>query len=105
MIDTRHESGVVPRHNPQAGVLVGGEHAKGVVGAPVVHNNELQVGVILAEHVWHGLVQPPGTIVDGHNNGHQRLIVQSISSISTVSYTHLRAHETRHDLVCRLLLE
>src|SRR5450756_773013 len=25
--------------------------------------------------------------------------------VSTVSYTHLRAHETRHDLVCRLLLE
>src|SRR5665648_1215249 len=25
--------------------------------------------------------------------------------IETVSYTHLRAHETRHDLVCRLLLE
>src|SRR5659263_720716 len=24
--------------------------------------------------------------------------------IRTVSYTHLRAHETRHDLVCRLLL-
>src|SRR5665648_1136346 len=24
---------------------------------------------------------------------------------SAVSYTHLRAHETRHDLVCRLLLE
>src|SRR5450759_5886913 len=24
---------------------------------------------------------------------------------SPVSYTHLRAHETRHDLVCRLLLE
>ena len=23
----------------------------------------------------------------------------------TVSYTHLRAHETREDLVCRLLLE
>src|SRR5665648_1248984 len=26
-------------------------------------------------------------------------------SIGSVSYTHLRAHETRHDLVCRLLLE
>ena len=26
-------------------------------------------------------------------------------SYSSVSYTHLRAHETRHDLVCRLLLE
>src|SRR5665648_551531 len=25
-------------------------------------------------------------------------------SVKTVSYTHLRAHETRHDLVCRLLL-
>src|SRR5665648_1182276 len=25
--------------------------------------------------------------------------------ILPVSYTHLRAHETRHDLVCRLLLE
>src|SRR5450756_154981 len=24
--------------------------------------------------------------------------------VVTVSYTHLRAHETRHDLVCRLLL-
>src|SRR5450756_1990086 len=26
-------------------------------------------------------------------------------SVIAVSYTHLRAHETRHDLVCRLLLE
>src|SRR5450756_2926237 len=26
-------------------------------------------------------------------------------TIGAVSYTHLRAHETRHDLVCRLLLE
>src|SRR5665648_1196110 len=25
--------------------------------------------------------------------------------INSVSYTHLRAHETRHELVCRLLLE
>ncbi|GLO89397.1 hypothetical protein HpBGD16_15110 [Helicobacter pylori] len=25
--------------------------------------------------------------------------------IGAVPYTHLRAHETRHDLVCRLLLE
>ena len=26
-------------------------------------------------------------------------------NVNPVSYTHLRAHETRHDLVCRLLLE
>ena len=28
-----------------------------------------------------------------------------LSAVGSVSYTHLRAHETRHDLVCRLLLE
>src|SRR5665648_701807 len=28
-----------------------------------------------------------------------------ITLFNPVSYTHLRAHETRHDLVCRLLLE
>src|SRR5450759_6015320 len=30
---------------------------------------------------------------------------QMPSYATSVSYTHLRAHETRHDLVCRLLLE
>src|SRR5450756_2687621 len=29
----------------------------------------------------------------------------TFARIKSVSYTHLRAHETRHDLVCRLLLE
>src|SRR5450756_1678004 len=28
-----------------------------------------------------------------------------VRAVLAVSYTHLRAHETRHDLVCRLLLE
>src|SRR5450759_1731488 len=35
--------------------------------------------------------------VDSPNGG--------IDGFPAVSYTHLRAHETRHDLVCRLLLE
>src|SRR5450756_229100 len=30
---------------------------------------------------------------------------QLVTRVAAVSYTHLRAHETRHDLVCRLLLE
>src|SRR5450759_5674132 len=34
-----------------------------------------------------------------------RLLLPDHRYISAVSYTHLRAHETRHDLVCRLLLE
>src|SRR5450759_1073661 len=35
----------------------------------------------------------------------QRRFIDQVESLSAVSYTHLRAHETRHDLVCRLLLE
>src|SRR5450756_3206906 len=31
-----------------------------------------------------------------------RLVVAGVEA-APVSYTHLRAHETRHDLVCRLL--
>src|SRR5664280_625071 len=32
-------------------------------------------------------------------------VVQPLGAITAVSYTHLRAHETVLDLVCRLLLE
>src|SRR5450756_313289 len=38
-------------------------------------------------------------VVNGSGAEHQPL------GVWPVSYTHLRAHETRHDLVCRLLLE
>ena len=37
--------------------------------------------------------------------GYYPFIVVSIDYAKTVSYTHLRAHETVLDLVCRLLLE
>ena len=32
------------------------------------------------------------------------MAVDVMDNYNAVSYTHLRAHETRHDLVCRLLL-
>ena len=35
----------------------------------------------------------------------QRDLVETIARFDPVSYTHLRAHETVLDLVCRLLLE
>src|SRR5450759_290003 len=34
----------------------------------------------------------------------QRTLQSCLEIAVAVSYTHLRAHETRHDLVCRLLL-
>src|SRR5450756_824404 len=40
--------------------------------------------------------------VDLDENGY---VIHSREGDVPVSYTHLRAHETRHDLVCRLLLE
>src|SRR5450756_2986216 len=36
---------------------------------------------------------------------HDHTITGMVHALAPVSYTHLRAHETRHDLVCRLLLE
>ena len=48
---------------------------------------------------WHYLLFVPiGFLVTA-------VIQSSFVTIATVSYTHLRAHETVLDLVCRLLLE
>src|SRR5450759_4772687 len=38
------------------------------------------------------------------DDAEQMKIMRAGITIISVSYTHLRAHETRHDLVCRLLL-
>src|SRR5450756_2482251 len=38
-------------------------------------------------------------------NIYTRIMNPTQAVLEAVSYTHLRAHETRHDLVCRLLLE
>ena len=35
----------------------------------------------------------------------EKVLVESQKTLHTVSYTHLRAHETDSYLVCRLLLE
>src|SRR5450756_2921971 len=44
-----------------------------------------------------------------HHDDGERLddvaVLVELDGAGAVSYTHLRAHETRHDLVCRLLLE
>src|SRR5660398_271693 len=39
------------------------------------------------------------------SSGHLQDKMQIVNCLNTVSYTHLRAHETKANLVCRLLLE
>src|SRR5450756_1250377 len=46
-----------------------------------------------------------GLVTDVGGRGDQSFNDSALRGLETVSYTHLRAHETRHDLVCRLLLE
>src|SRR5450756_2730635 len=46
----------------------------------------------------------PSTITTSSRANAFPHFVQTPTASSSVSYTHLRAHETRHDLVCRLLL-
>src|SRR5450759_5862826 len=45
------------------------------------------------------------TVVGGSTGAGKSTLVNGLVGTTAVSYTHLRAHETRHDLVCRLLLE
>src|SRR5665648_335254 len=52
------------------------------------------------DHVYH--------MIRNKENQKRKLLIHRLTHIYSkvaVSYTHLRAHETRHDLVCRLLLE
>ena len=44
-------------------------------------------------------------LLPGSTPQRQSRELMKLSGRTPVSYTHLRAHETRHDLVCRLLLE
>src|SRR5665648_1141707 len=71
----------------------------------------------------YGIVSPklllPKSLVNRLNNENMRhifihelshykrndILINWLAVAAPVSYTHLRAHETRHDLVCRLLLE
>ena len=75
------------RHKAEAGRL----RAEGVkAGVP-------DLCLPVARGQYHGLYIELKRQRGGRTSDHQ--------SEWPVSYTHLRAHETRHDLVCRLLLE
>src|SRR5450759_4119419 len=107
---------------PPSGAVVSGPHA-------IHESKEGRAHGPLCFRVWRGATTQPlpkaGGLVEaaqqvlGHNpleilflaldavpRAPVRLYGQAREDcIDAVSYTHLRAHETRHDLVCRLLLE
>src|SRR5428012_18225 len=45
------------------------------------------------------------SISQNQRSANSRPLFSTRNYSDSVSYTHLRAHETRHDIVCRLLLE
>ena len=64
--------------------------------------DEIDVFANVTEDIIQGVVMVNHGYWMRHINGKT---VNALISNKPVSYTHLRAHETRHDLVCRLLLE
>src|SRR5450756_57123 len=65
-------------------------------GTPTMGGLMILSGLVVSTLLWANPANPYVWIV---------LAVTLGFGFVAVSYTHLRAHETRHDLVCRLLLE
>src|SRR5665648_886240 len=57
----------------------------------------------ILQHIYNSGILPQSINSYGDLSGNTE--INQITGNIAVSYTHLRAHETRHDLVCRLLLE
>src|SRR5450756_1215351 len=72
----------------------------GSAGRPTEPRRERPVSNILGIFSWHPALAKAFFAF----NNHLFRSTLSARDRETVSYTHLRAHETRHDLVCRLLL-
>src|SRR5450759_2879532 len=98
--DDRDRSGIVAHVTPESAEHDGGARRTGKVNrlaAGVWRGVRARLGCDLERRC--ALVEREGEGVAGRNRRHYR------RGSAAVSYTHLRAHETRHDLVCRLLLE
>src|SRR5450756_1968289 len=62
---------------------------------------------ILKKNMPQGYLRFENLVFDTSIKGNEATVTLTKGTVKqkAVSYTHLRAHETRHDLVCRLLLE
>src|SRR5450756_1718108 len=75
------------------------------VGASAVESQGWAKGRIADQQAVAESVTAALRDADGYASGALQSVVVGMGGPTAVSYTHLRAHETRHDLVCRLLLE
>ena len=66
-------------------------------------------GVVVQDTAWEGYEEIPAWIMQGYgtmaSEAAEQLKEAGVDRPTPVSYTHLRAHETGRNLVCRLLLE
>src|SRR5450759_3354890 len=77
-----------------------------IVWGDVIVKNAIRVGTWLRTHMAPDMLCLYNAKLLVTNSGGTTIHPLSLPEIHIpVSYTHLRAHETRHDLVCRLLLE
>src|SRR5450756_369781 len=99
---------------------VGLEHVIRSVGRQVLKSGKILGGLAILEDAYHNTAKIDAVPVEAMEAREEEnlalvkswmatipmdLDILIMDEIGTVSYTHLRAHETRHDLVCRLLLE
>ena len=83
-----------------AGRYIQGENTSSLVGQELKRLGFHKVGIIAGKRAFEAAKQPLITGLD------QAGLVYDVSIYpGSVSYTHLRAHETGRNLVCRLLLE
>src|SRR5450759_2912214 len=73
---------------------------KGAIGGYLhLYTGQEAVAAGFLAHVREG-----DKVITGYRD-HAHALLLRCDPREAVSYTHLRAHETRHDIVCRLLLE
>src|SRR5664280_2694831 len=79
------------------------------LGVPVTLSTRLgrdAFGQLITAHLEaSGVTVDPGPEPRGNTSLAIATLAAGVASYDSVSYTHLRAHETVLDLVCRLLLE
>src|SRR5450756_9209 len=99
-VSADHHHGLAPGHKPH--------ESPWVVTFPLIMLAipSMAIGYFTIEPLLFGDFFKGAIYISLDHPGMKELAIEYAGPVEkAVSYTHLRAHETRHDLVCRLLLE